>query len=195
MFAWLAIAVSHGSTQSFDTSILLAFRRPDGSLIGTPAIQQSAKDVTALGSNVVLGILTASIAGFLALNGRRRLGVLLAVAIVGGGVCDFFLKDAFLRPRPELVPHAVYAYGTSFPSGHSMLSALTYLTLGMVLARSQRRWTVRLYVLTAAILLTAMVGVTRVYLGVHWPTDVLAGWAAGAVWALAWSLVLREDVR
>jgi len=99
------------------------------------------------------------------------------------------LKDVFQRPRPEIVPHLVYAGSSSFPSGHSMMSALTYLTLAALLARSQERRRLKAFFLLLAVLVTFMVGVSRVYLGVHWPTDVLAGWMAGTTWALlCWTL-------
>jgi undecaprenyl-diphosphatase len=88
------------------------------------------------------------------------------------------------RPRPDIVPHIVYASSTSFPSGHSMMSAVTYLTLGALLARSQARKRLKAYFLLLAAFLSLIVGVSRVYLGVHWPTDVLAGWTAGTVWAM-----------
>jgi undecaprenyl-diphosphatase len=101
------------------------------------------------------------------------------------------LKMGFDRPRPDLVPHGALVYTASFPSGHATLSAVVYLTLGALLARVQPRLVLKLYLLGLAILLTVMVGVSRVYLGVHWPTDVLAGWAVGAAWALlCWATAL-----
>jgi undecaprenyl-diphosphatase len=100
-------------------------------------------------------------------------------------------KDLFVRPRPDLVPRSAYSSGASFPSGQSMMSAITYLTLGALLARSQERKRLKAYFFLVAALLTFMVGVSRVYLGVHWPTDVLAGWVAGAVWALLCWLAAR----
>jgi undecaprenyl-diphosphatase len=105
-------------------------------------------------------------------------------SVVGGMIVADLLKDLFQRPRPEIVPHLAYASSTSFPSGHSMMSAVTYLTLGAILARSHDRRAVKAFFLLVAALICFLVGVTRVYLGVHWPTDVLAGWTAGAVWAL-----------
>ena len=102
------------------------------------------------------------------------------------------LKLGFARPRPDLVPHAVEVYTASFPSGHAMLSAVTYLTLGALLIRVQPRWRVKVYILFLAISITLLVGTSRVYLGVHWPTDVLAGWCVGAAWALlCWLVALR----
>jgi undecaprenyl-diphosphatase len=94
------------------------------------------------------------------------------------------LKLGFERPRPDLVPHAVVVYTASFPSGHAMLSAVTWLTLGALLMRVEPRRRVKAYVLALAVLTTLLVGASRIYLGVHWPTDVLAGWCIGAAWAL-----------
>jgi undecaprenyl-diphosphatase len=94
------------------------------------------------------------------------------------------LKDAFGRARPDLVPHGVEVHTLSFPSGHAMLAAATYLTLGALLARVQPHPRVKTYVLTVAAVLTVLIGVSRVHLGVHWPSDVLAGWCVGAAWAL-----------
>jgi undecaprenyl-diphosphatase len=184
-FAALASEVSEGDTQSFDRRILLAMRRPgDLALRGSPAVQEAARDITALGGVVVLGLITAITGGFLALDGKRQMALFACASVAGGMILSTLLKDIFQRARPDLVPHAVYVSNTSFPSGHSMMSAVTYLTLGALLARSHERKRLKSYFLLLAALLTFLVGVSRVYLGVHWPTDVLAGWTAGAVWAL-----------
>ena len=114
----------------------------------------------------------------------------MVIAIASGIALSFALKAGFDRPRPDLVPHGSVVYTTSFPSGHSMLAATVYPTLGALLARLQPEKRLKAYVLLA-ILVTIAVGVSRVYLGVHWPTDVLAGWAAGATWAtISWAAVL-----
>jgi undecaprenyl-diphosphatase len=102
------------------------------------------------------------------------------------------LKMGFERPRPDLVPHATQVYTASFPSGHAMLSAVTYLTLGALLSRVQRRRRVKAFFLGLALTLTLLIGLSRVYLGVHWPSDVLAGWCIGAAWAsLCWFVALQ----
>lgn len=191
-FAALADEVSEGDTQKFDRRILLSMRQGDGSPIGSQAFQEAARDVTALGGVTLLGLLTVITVGFLALDGKRHMAYFAAVSVLGGMVLTSILKNVFERPRPDLVPHEAYASGASFPSGHSMMAAVTYLTLGALLARSQPRKTLKAYVLLLATLLTLMVGVSRVYLGVHWPTDVLAGWTAGAVWAMLCWLAARR---
>jgi undecaprenyl-diphosphatase len=184
-FAALASEVKEGETSGFDRRILLSMRHPgDLSPIGSPAIQEAARDITALGGVSVLGLVAISAAGFLILDGKSHMAWFAVGSVTGGTLLSVLLKDVFQRPRPEIVPHVVYAASSSFPSGHSMMSAVTYLTLGALLARSQERKRLKAYFLLLAALLSFMVGVTRVYLGVHWPTDVLAGWMAGSVWAI-----------
>ena len=191
-FALIATAVNAGRMQAFDRRMILAMRRPaDLAPAGPPAFQEAARDITALGSLVVLGLITAIACGFLALDGKSHMALFVCLSVTGGLTVSSLLKDVFQRPRPDLVPHATYVSGASFPSGHSMMSAVTFLTLGVLLAQSQRQKRLKAYCLLLATLLTVIVGVSRVYLGVHWPTDVLAGWTAGAVWALCCWLAAR----
>ena len=192
IFAMIADEVMEGGPQAFDRKLLLVMRRPgDLAPIGTPAVQDAARDITALGGVVVVSLLTVVTAGFLALDGKSRMALFVCGSLVSGFIASTILKDLFVRPRPDLVPRSAYSSGASFPSGHSMMSAITYLALGALLARSQERKRLKAYFFLVAALLTFMVGVSRVYLGVHWPTDVLAGWTAGAVWALLCWLAAR----
>jgi undecaprenyl-diphosphatase len=125
------------------------------------------------------------------LAGKRRAALFLLVAIGGGIVIGFAVKAGFERARPDLVEHAARVFTASFPSGHSMMAAVTYLTLGTLLARVQPHRRLKLYLIGLAVLVSLAVGISRVYLGVHWPSDVLAGWALGASWAmLCWAVVL-----
>jgi undecaprenyl-diphosphatase len=197
LFAALADEVMEGGTQKFDRTVLLAFRHPgDLTPLGSPAIQDAARDITALGGVTVPTLLTLGVTIFLALDGKKHMALFVCGAIVSGLFASTVLKHFFDRPRPNLVPFTVYVSTSSFPSGHSMMSAVTYLVLGALLARSQERKLVKAYFLLGAVLLTVVVGVSRVYLGVHWPTDVLAGWTAGAVWALlCWLLARRLQRR
>jgi undecaprenyl-diphosphatase len=192
LFALIAGEVMDGDTRSMDQRLLLALRRPDHlSPIGPPAVQDAARDITALGSPSVLTLVTLITCGFLLLDGRRHMALFVCASIASGLGLSTILKDSFQRPRPDLVPRAAYVSTTSFPSGHSMLSAVTYLTLGALLARSQTRKRLKAYFLLVAAILALLVGVSRVYLGVHWPTDVLAGWTAGASWAIVCWLAAR----
>ncbi len=192
-FAALADEVMEGGTKAIDRRILLSMRNPSNLAdpIGPPVVEEAARDVTALGGLTVLGFLILVVSGYLILAGKTRMAGFVLGSIVTGLIASTVLKDIFNRPRPELVPHAVFAMNSSFPSGHSMLSAITYLTLGALLARSEPRKRIKAYWMLIAVILTVAVGITRVYLGVHWPTDVVAGWTAGAVWALLSWLVAR----
>jgi undecaprenyl-diphosphatase len=185
-FAKLADEVAERETGRFDRAILAAFRAPDDLArpIGPSWLQPVLVDVTSLGSGTVLALLATLVVGYLFVAGRRLAALTVLVSVAGGAALDLILKIGFGRPRPDLVPHLVAVSSYSFPSGHAMLSAVTYLTLGALLARFESRGSVRLYLMTSAIFLTLIVGASRVYLGVHWPTDVLGGWAAGAAWAL-----------
>jgi undecaprenyl-diphosphatase len=191
-FARLASAVRRGRTEDFDEWLIVALRTP-GDLadpIGPKWLKEMMRDFTAMGSTGVLTLMVLAIAGFLAMT-RKGKAALFVLASVGGGVLiSQTMKWAYARARPELVPYWAEVSTASFPSGHSMMSAVVYLTLGALLARTQADRAVKVYILAIAVLLTALVGVSRVYLGVHWPTDVLAGWALGGVWALICLLVM-----
>jgi undecaprenyl-diphosphatase len=192
-FAELADAVLAGQTLSVDRWLLLALRNPShpSDPIGPSWLEDAARDITGLGSHAVLGLASLAALGFLLLTRKRGAAMLVALCISSGWAMSAVLKLVFDRPRPDLVPHGVAVYTASFPSQHAMLSALVYLTLGALLIRVHPSWPVKLYVLTLAVLITLLVGLSRIYLGVHWPTDVLAGWCLGAAWALgSWRLAL-----
>jgi undecaprenyl-diphosphatase len=193
-FMVLAGEVTEGTTQALDERLLLALRtNPQdlGDPFGPPWVEEMMRDITALGGFAILTLLTSGVFIFLLLQGKPHAALFLVVVVVGGALLSTTLKGAFDRPRPDLVPHGSYVQNASFPSGHSMLSAAVYLTLGALLARLQSGRALKLYVLGIAVLLTVLVGISRVYLGVHWPTDVLAGWAVGAAWAAGCLLVAR----
>jgi undecaprenyl-diphosphatase len=194
LFIGLAGEVGEGETLKIDRTVLLALRDPANlsDPIGPPWAEEAVRDFTALGSMVVLALLTLAVCGFLLLDGKKRVALLVFVAVTGGLAGSQLLKANFQRPRPDLVPHRVVVSSSSFPSGHSMNAAATYLTLGALLARIQKRRHLRVFILLLAAFLTLLVGFSRIYLGVHWPTDVLAGWTAGGVWAfLCWLVALR----
>ncbi|BFM19207.1 phosphatase PAP2 family protein [Gilvimarinus japonicus] len=187
VFAEIADEVTDGETHEFDRSVLLMMRTADdvSDPIGPGWVEEMGRDITALGGNVILTLLTLLVMGYLVLCQRRRLALVVLVASLGSLGANTLLKDSYERDRPDLVPHGAEVYTASFPSGHSMVAAATYLTLGALLARAEKRRRLKAYYLVAALTITLLVGVSRVYLGVHWPTDVLAGWTAGAGWALA----------
>ena len=192
-FVSLAEEVGEGETERFDRSVVLALRNPAdlSDPIGPLWLESVIRDITALGSNFVLAFITLSVIGFLLLMRQRGAALLVFVSVVGGALLGDLLKLIFERPRPDLVPHGAPVYTASFPSGHAMGAAVTYLTLGALLARIQVRRAVKGYFLTISVMLTLLVGLSRIYLGVHWPTDVLAGWSVGSAWAmLVWLVAL-----
>lgn len=187
MLAFVEIAdeVGEGEARWFDEGLLYALRTSDpADPIGPRWLEETVVEITALGGFGVLALVTLLATGFLLLQRKGLHAVMLVVATLGGTAISEGLKVGFSRPRPDLVAHAVDVTSMSFPSGHAMLSAVTYLTLGALLARAQPQRRARAYILGAAVLLTLLIGASRIYLGVHWPTDVLAGWCLGAAWAL-----------
>lgn len=193
-FGQIASVILSGSTYSFDESLLRALRNPAdlADPVGPAWLEIVMRDVTSLGSFTFVIITTLAVIGYLAFDGKRAAALFVLIAIAGGMALSEILKALFARPRPDLVAHLVDVHSTSFPSGHAMLSAMTFLTLGALLAREQSRRRLKIYLISVAILLTLAVGASRVYLGVHWPTDVLAGWCAGASWAMGCWLVARR---
>ena len=195
-FAQIADEVIEGDTRAFDERVLLALRTPGdpSNPIGPPWVEELARDVTGLGGVWLLGFFTLVAAGYLFLAERPRAAGVLLLANAGGFGLSFLLKSGFDRPRPSLVPHETIVYTTSFPSGHAMISAVVYLTLAAMLSKVQTRRRLRVYIMGVACLMTVAIGSSRVYLGVHYPTDVLAGWTAGSAWALlAWLLLRRLE--
>jgi len=192
-FIKLADEVKEKDTQNLDERIVRALRRPDNPAIpiGPPWLHEVGRDITALGGVAVISGLTFVVAGFLLMRKQYHALWLVLVATFGGLGLSTLLKAIIARDRPSVVPHLSYVTTSSFPSGHSMLAAVAYLTLGSLLARLVVEWRVKIYILVVALLITFLVGVSRVYMGVHYPTDVLAGWAAGLVWASICWLVAR----
>ena len=185
-FLELADDVGEGETQSFDEWAVKSLRQADDpSLpIGPPWLREVGIDLTALGSFVILLMISGTVVGFLLLQRRRRLALLITVAVAGGMLLNTGLKHVFDRQRPSVVPHLREVTTPSFPSGHAAASAVVYLTLGALLAGVVKGRFTRAYCIAVAMTLTFLVGASRVYLGVHYPTDVLAGWSVGLMWAL-----------
>lgn len=183
LFVALARHAPKGSYQALELQLMQALRH-EGHPLGPFWAAGAVRDLTALGSAVVVILLLLLILGYLCLRRRYRLALLLAVAAAGGEILNTTLKNAFERARPDAALHLVEVASTSFPSGHAMAGSIFYLTVGLVLARAAERKREQIYFVAMALLLTGLTGFSRVYLGVHYPTDVLAGWAAGTAWAL-----------
>ena len=194
LFAYVCVQLATGRDAGIDKAVLLAFRTP-GDLakpVGPSWVLQSAIDLSALGGFTFIWLFTAATTGFLVLVKRWWAVGLFLGSVVGVSLLNAVVKVSFHRARPEVVPHLAEVSNASFPSGHAMISAATYLTIGAMLAQSQPSIRARGYLMTLAVTLTLMIGLSRLYLGVHWPSDVLAGWTLGSAWALIVWAVARQ---
>lgn len=189
--ALLATEIVRGETSAFDRLIITALRDPAdlGVTRGPRWLGSAMIDITALGGGTILTAITIIVAAYLLIAAKARLALLVALGVSGGAIGSALLKTLVSRARPDVVRHLVEVDTMSFPSGHAMNSAIVYLTLGALLARSQQSRAIRVYLMVTAFALTLAIGFSRVYLGVHWPSDVVAGWSVGAAWALLMSLL------
>ncbi|MEJ7597920.1 MAG: phosphatase PAP2 family protein [Kofleriaceae bacterium] len=192
IFLKLGSEVGELDTDEFDNAVLLAMRHTPDDPIGDARVEAAVSHISALGSGVVTGLIVLILALYFALDGRWRYAMLLLATAIGTGIAMAVLKAAYGRPRPSVVTGIGTPESMSFPSGHSMISMALYLTLGMLLAQSQERRRLKIFAIATSAVLALAIGLSRIYLGVHYPTDVLAGWTAGASWALICGLVLRR---
>jgi undecaprenyl-diphosphatase len=190
VFVEIADNVLEGDTQAFDTAMIMALRTPGNPQdpIGPDWLEEMGRDVTALGSYAFLTLLLVCVVAFFLLIRKRGAALLMAGSVLGGMALSTLLKTVIDRPRPDLTQTA-RVFTASFPSGHATLSAVTFLTLGVLLTKMERQRHVQVFFLGLAVLLTGLVGLSRLYLGVHYPTDILAGWCLGAAWAIFCALV------
>lgn len=189
----LGSEVAHGDTFAIDKAILTGLRQAgDTALPIAPQwVTDAMIDITALGGVTVLTLVTLFAVGFLIASGKYRAGLFVGASVGAGALMAKGLKAIFTRARPEIVEHLVPVNSASFPSGHAMSSALVYLTLAMLVARTRPSRGVRVYLISCAIMLTLIIGCSRVYLGVHWPSDVIAGWGVGGMWAVLSTLAFK----
>jgi len=200
--AWAAIAlldaVAAKETRAFDAWVLRQLRAEDdpGDIVDPAWVEQAWREITALGDTVVLVLVVAAVAGGFFIM-RRAAAAWLLIAASSSGVAFYHgLKRLVDRARPPEAFHLAEVATPSFPSGHSMMAAVVYITLWILIARLEVRRSIRIYGLAIALLITVLVGLSRVSLGVHYPTDVLAGWFFGTVWAIVcWLAVCRLERR
>ena len=198
VFLKLASEVMEGDTQAMDTKIVRALRKADdpSKPIGPPWMEGVLEDLTALGGPTVTWLVMLSLTGYLLLQTKYRTALFVFATAASGDLVNHAIKGVFARARPTVVPHLRDAFSTSFPSGHSMESAIVYLTLAAMLMRIVDGRVTKAYCLGLAILITGLVGVSRVFLGVHYPTDVIGGWIIGLFWAsLCWLAAQHYEVR
>lgn len=180
------VVLTH-SQNSLDRKILLLLREPGqpDNPLGPKWLEGGWRDITALGSYMVISLITLLAIGYLLVERKARAAALLLSTALGGWLLSWSFKRAFARPRPDFLSHLVEVSSSSFPSGHSLISAVMYPTLGAMLASLSVHRRTKIYYLSSALLMMLLVGFSRMYLGVHYPSDVLAGWALGLAWALA----------
>jgi undecaprenyl-diphosphatase len=207
--AWAVLAVGLGLGAGFaagavierplaalDRALLVALRSPEDPAqpIGPSWLAVAVRDVTALGGHTLTIAVAAIVATYLAIIRRRKRAIMIAVTVVGAAFLGGILKLGAGRARPDIVAPLVDVYSLSFPSSHALLAAVVYPTIGAMLAGTQSGLRARIYVMSVAILVTLLVGSTRIYLGVHWPTDVIAGWLIGGAWAaICWWVAIRIE--
>jgi len=184
----LGWTIDRGHSFAFDRALLLALRRSGdlGVTVGPHWLEPAMVDVTALGGGTVLTVIVVLTLGALCVSRLWVTAGLVLAATVSGSLAVDCAKALVARARPDVVPHLVDVSSLSFPSGHSANSAIVYLTLALLLAQVIRGAALRRYVVGVAVVLVLAIGLSRIYLGVHWPSDVLAGWSFGALWALGW---------
>lgn len=191
-FVGISGEMVEGDTGAFDMAVL---RAAQSVRTGLPWVAEVMRDVSGLGSTAVLTLFTLITVGYLGVVKLRPVALLVATAVIAGSLAVSLLKALFGRARPDPAFAQLVAPGMSFPSGHAAMSAIVFLTVGALLASTRSRASEQVYILAMATLMTVLVGTSRVALGVHWATDVLAGWALGAAWALVWLLFARRLVR
>jgi len=200
-FIVIADRVTDGETHHTDVRVIRALRRADDvtRLRGPDWLGEIVRDLTAIGGYALLSLTIAGVVGFLFLSGRPRDARFVLTAVAGGWILAYGLKFLFDRPRPDIVPHLSDVGSSSFPSGHSLMSAVVYLTLGSLLTTVVSSTRLKWYFLAVALVLTVLVGFSRVCMGVHYPSDVLAGWSLGLAWAeacwLTHSLLMANNTR
>ncbi len=181
-FSEVVEEVLEGESHSIDLFLLKLMRTPDNLAdpLGPPWLEEMMRDITGLGGIIILGLITFAASIYMVVQSKNGQAIYLLSTVMTGMVASNLLKIGFDVPRPDLVPHGSITYLPGFPSGHSLMAAIVYLSLGAILAEAEPNRRLKLFLLGLAVTITILVGISRVYLGVHWPSDVLAGWLIGA---------------
>ena len=200
VFSFFSIAdeVAEGEIREIDETLFLIFRHATDTAdpLGPPWLEEAAAEITALGGYPVIILAVLVVTGLLLITRRYGPALYTVVSVGSGAAVSQVLKSYFERPRPDIVDHLDVVHTASFPSGHAMVGTVAYLTLAALVTRFFDNWYVRAYVIAVAFAMSVLIGLTRIYLGVHWPSDVAAGWALGTAWAsLAWLLVSALQYR
>jgi undecaprenyl-diphosphatase len=192
-FLLLVLLLEHATMVAADEWALRLMRTGEelADPLGPGWLEEAVRDITALGSVTVLSLMVGGVCGYLTVRRQYRDLRFLLIVVIGAAMLSFVLKESFGRTRPTIVDPLVVVTSKSFPSGHALLSTVVYLTMGTLLARLARYWRSRLLILGLALILPLLVGLSRIYLGVHYPTDVLGGWIVGGIWTASCLLMDR----
>ncbi|MBO6640251.1 MAG: phosphatase PAP2 family protein [Roseitalea sp.] len=184
-FIIVAFAVNAGWLADIDRRLVLSLREGSdvADPIGPPWFEDTASEITALGGYPTIILIAGLVVGALVLLRRSGAALFLVASLIGGTMLSSGLKQLFSRPRPDIVDHLDRTFTLSFPSGHATMSMLYLLTLAAIASRFVPSRAFRVYAIMAAVIVSILIGTSRVYLGVHWPSDVIAGWALGIGWA------------
>lgn len=195
-WATMVYLVLNVKTGAFDDWGLHLYRTHDTlAPRGGPWIHEAVRDITSLGGVFLSTLITIGAVIALLFLRMRREAWLLGATVFFGWMLNNLMKWLVGRPRPEIVPHLTEAGGNSFPSGHSFGSAMIYIGLAIAFASLSRRHSVRYTLIGTAMVLSAMIAWSRVMLGVHFPSDVVAGWLGGAAWAFTAAALLYKPTR
>ena len=198
LFVAIAAAVSLNATMGFDRAVLLSLREPSdpGRPLGPAWVAEAIRDLTSLGSVLVVFLFAGILSGYWLVTRNTRAAVLLLGSAGGALLLNNVLKQVFDRPRPDAILQSARIFSSGFPSGHAAISCATYFSAALLIA-SSAPGNGRAFLMWAAALVVAAIGLSRIYLGLHYPTDVVAGWCVGALWILIWhrlSGALRPNI-
>lgn len=194
-FAAMVVMVETGRTGWLDSTGLLFWRDGDLRPLGPAWLLEGVRDVTALGGVLLRNIIVVAALFALLVLRMRREALVLFGTVIGGWLANTAVKALVGRPRPDIVPHLTEAGGASFPSGHSFNAAVVYIAIALAFAAMTPRQPVRVTIIAGAALLAMAIAWSRVWLGVHFPSDVIAGWLGGAGWALMATALLDRPAK